>query len=144
MKYLIISFLIASVGFCTPKCDETGLTQVFVLPDNVSEMIPYEDGDQILLKHNRGAEIAFDVARESHKNERYCDHCCSNSTYESESLVISSDYPIFDFKIELTATEDSSYYYSIYMGRNCSFVIEQEGMQTFDSVKVNNKYYNEV
>lgn len=142
MKILIISFLIASVGFCTPKCDESNLIDAYTFPENMDEFIPYQDQDQFTLMHNSGTEIPFKVFRNSTVETDGCDHCCDYYTYENEELFFISDYPFYDIQFYINAGEGERFNYGISIGRE-SFSLN-EGMQMSDSVKIDGQYYNEV
>jgi hypothetical protein len=143
MKVLVISFLIASVGFCTPKCDEDGPSEFFTLPEDIEEIIPYSNEGEFILEHNLGTEITFEVLRDSTVDFNYCDHCCDTS-YENKRIYISSDYPIFDIEINLIPYEESSYDYSITIGRDYFSLSDHENLQKFDSVHINGLYFQNV
>ena len=142
MKILIISFLIASVGFCTPKCDESNLIDAYAFPDNMEELIPYENQDKFTLIHNSGTEIPFEVFRNSTVETGGCDHCCDYYTYENEELFVVSDYPFYDIQFNINAGEEGIFNYGISIGRE--YFSLDEDMQMSDSVKINNQYFHEV
>ncbi len=142
MKFLIISFLIASVGFCTPKCDESNLTDAYTFPENMEEFIPYEHQDQFAMLHNSGTEIQFEVHRNSTVETASCDHCCDYYTYENEELFVISDYPFYDIQFYINADDEERFNYGISIGRE-SFSLDED-MQMPDSVKINDQYFHEV
>lgn len=142
MKILIISFLIASVGFCSPKCDESNLIDAYTFPENMEEFIPYENQDKFMLVHNSGTEIQFEAFRNSTVETDGCDHCCDYYTYESEELFITSVYPFYDIEVKIYAGEDNSFDYGILIGRE--YFRLDENLQMIDSVKINNQYFHEV
>ena len=142
MKILLVSFIIASVGFCTPKCDESNLIDAYAFPENMEEFIPYEDQDQFTLVHNLGTKIQFEVLRNSTVESGVCDHCCDYNTYENEELFIITDYPFYEIQFYITAGEDERFHYGISIGRD--FFSLNEEMQMSDSIKINGQYFHDV
>jgi hypothetical protein len=142
MKFISLAIIIASVGFCTPKCDETAPSDVYTFPDNMEELIPYENQEKFTLVHNSGTEILFEVQRNSTVETISCDHCCDYFTYESEDLRVFSDYPFYDIQFNINAEEEENYSYGITIGRE--YFSLNERIQTVDSVRIKDQYFHDV
>lgn len=142
MKLLSTAVLIASVGFCTPKCDESNLVNALVFPENMEDYIPYKDHDKFTLVHNSGTEIQFEVYRNSTVETDHCDHCCDYYTYENEQLFFTSDYPFYDIQSSITAITENEFEYRISIGEEYFALNEQAPLA--DSVKINNRYFYDV
>lgn len=146
MKRPIILLLVFLAGCdpCEPETFDMGK-----LPEQALLFVPYQNGEEVRLRHSAGHTISFQVTRETtQKTEYLCGRCCDIIMYEENVTVLSPDYPVFSLSIAIS-NFDSAYYSCGLWMTGASFAIPTKEFQyayfnLVDSLVIGDDIYHDV
>jgi hypothetical protein len=104
-KLLLLSsflFLLTACPICREETVEKDLGE---LPENILDLVPYQDEETYHLIHSAGQVINYSSTRETTDYQYFCEHCCKY-TYitDRNTATMTPDYPIFTIKTEIGCT----------------------------------------
>lgn len=144
MKYIIVSFLLASMGFCTPDCgDRIPIESSF--PEGVADTVPYNTNQSVTFRHNLGKEINYSITREIGRAEdSQCDECCTMVSYDFDETQLLPDYPTFEMGVSLYSYDSIRFSYVLKVANNYFNLGNNEYAMLNDSVKIGDTYFKDV
>jgi len=145
MKYtlILLLMLLPSCRPCEPVTIDLG-----DLPEEALLFVPYQNGQTVSLKHSAGQVIHYAVSRQT-KEERFSwTESCVEYVFEVNSTILTADYPIFNFRFDISNEDTLNYICTAYIGYN-SFVIPtfENGYDYFekaDSIVLDTTTYYDV
>jgi len=146
LRYLLVIALLPLL-VCSCGCDEPTIIDMGLIPDSILSQVPYQDGQIYPFTHSGGKVISFTAQRTSRDEYLYCDRCCDDYSYRYQvnETVLTPDYPVFPFRIQLNSLDSACYAHMISIG-NCSFHLLARNPDAYhfdyaDSLQFNGKWY---
>ncbi len=143
----VLSFVILFTA-CHP-CDPPATIDNGTMPDQVLNLVPYQNAQTYKFRHSAGLIIEFASARQSREEWLRCEECCSVEVkFEVNTTTLIPDYPIFTFSFDLSNMDTVNYslvasvgYYQFFIPTNIN---QSRNYEFYDSVMINKKFYRDV
>jgi hypothetical protein len=148
LRYALPVLLLLFLGACWP-CDPPAVIDLGKIPDSIMQLNPYEDGKIYRFRHSGGLVIEYAASRQSHEEWIRCERCCTYEyKFEVNSTILTPDYPVSGFRIELANTDStfcsmgaSAGYYYFHLPSND---YQRQYVERVDSVMIDDKVYRNV
>ncbi|NLU39560.1 MAG: hypothetical protein GXX78_11825 [Bacteroidales bacterium] len=140
--YLLLSISALFILYACPLPCEPQRISVLPIPDSVSMLIPYKNGDTVNFQHSGGLVVPFVCQRDSSAEYAYSDWCSPGQEYRLDETLLIPDYPISSVFVQLTKYDEQNLLFSISVA-NSSTVLNALHELSFnlDSLKVNQKWF---
>ncbi len=146
MKHILFILLAAfpTCNHCEPETFDAGR-----LSEKALQLVPYQDGNIVEMKHSGGQTINFTVSRATSPVEwTDCHSCCYTFLGEEDLTLLKPDYPLFEISISIVNYDTGQYECSFWIN-NASFNLPQseyeyELIRLHDSMQFGKKYYHDV
>jgi hypothetical protein len=149
LKLVSIVVLAITLSGCPPPCESYLKVDNGAIPDSIISLVPYSDGDTVRFRHSMGHIIGYAVERERNFYTEIFDRgACIELTYETDNTLLTPDYPVFSFALNITGFDTTLYVLDIMMGSNyVSIPLNSEYWDNYkitDSVEVQSIFYYDV
>ncbi len=126
---------------CPPPCEPQRIS-VLPIPDSVSMLIPYKNGDTVNFQHSGGLVVPFVCQRDSSAEYAYSDWCSPGQEYRLDETLLVPDYPISSVVVQLTKYDEQNLLFSISVANSSTALnVQHELSFNLDSLKVNQKWF---
>ncbi len=140
--YLLLLISALFILYACPLPCEPQRISVLPIPDSVSMLIPYKNGDTVNFQHSGGLVVPFVCQRDSSAEYACSDWCSPGQEYRLDETLLIPDYPISSVFVQLTKYDEQNLLFSISVA-NSSTVLNALHELSFnlDSLEVNQKWF---
>jgi len=131
------------------RCDPPAVIDNGKIPDSILQLVPYQNGVTYLYRHSGGQDIRFTASRQSHEEWLRCERCCTYEyKFEVNSTILTPDYPVFAFRIDLANPDSVFFDMSACAGYYCFSIPSNDYQLQYseraDSIVLNDTVYRNV